>query len=130
MEWKHGHFDGEPDKERPKYPLLNSQRQIQLHQIGDLERVSSELLMIVEVQRQNAEQHEHRAGQCIEEELDGRVKLSGSAPDADDEVHQHQHPEYVEQEEVERDKDADHSRLEQQEHGVVFFYAILNAVPR
>ena len=102
-----------------------------LHQIGDFKGVRAELAEVLEVERQDAQQHQHRSGQRIEEELDGRVQLSRAAPDADDEVHRHQHqfPEDVEQEEIERNEHADHARLQQQEHGVVFLDAVLDRRP-
>ena len=102
-----------------------------LHEVGNFKGIEAELLEVLEVEREDAQQHQHRAGQSVEKELDRRVKLPRSAPDADDEVHRHQHqfPEDVEQEEIERKKHADHARLQQQEHGVVFADAILNGAP-
>ena len=65
----------------------------------------------VVVERDDREQHEHGAGQRVEEELDGRVLLARPAPDADEEVHRQEHhlPEHVEEEEVEREEDAHHA---------------------
>ncbi len=56
----------------------------------------------MEVKEQNAEQHQHRSSQGVEEELDGRVKLARSAPDADQQIHWDQHgfPENEEEEEI------------------------------
>src|SRR5437867_1459050 len=76
---KHWHLDGEPDEERPEHPLLHAEGHIELHQVGDLEGVSAELLVILEVERQDAQQHQHRTGQCVQEEFDGGVELSRSA---------------------------------------------------
>ena len=91
VEGEHRHFDGEADEERPEHPLLHVQRQVELHQLGDFEGVDAELVVVLEVQRQDAEQHQDRAGQRVEEELDGGVQLARAAPHADDEVHRHQH---------------------------------------
>jgi hypothetical protein len=131
VEREHGHLDGEAQEEGPENPLLQAERQVELHQVGNLKRVSAELAEVLEVERQDAQQHQHRTGQRIEEELDGRVQLSRAAPDADDEVHGHQHqfPEDVEQEEIEGNKHPDHARLQQQEHGVVSLDAVLSRVP-
>src|SRR5258707_1150587 len=76
------------------------------HQIGDLECIVAELIEVLEVQREDAEQHQDRAGQRVQEKLDRRIELPRPAPNADDEVHRHQHqlPEHVEQEEVEREE--------------------------
>ncbi len=132
MEREHRHLDGEADEECPENPLLQAQRQIELHQFGDFERVGSELAVVAVVQRQDAEQHQYRTGQCVQEKLNRRVEFPRPAPHADDEVHRHQHqfPENVEQEEIERDEYADHSRLQQQEHGVVFLHPLVDGFPR
>jgi len=132
VERKHRHLDRETDEESPEHPLLHPGRKMQLHQLRDFEGVIAELVEMLEIERQDAEQHQYRAGQGIQEKFDRRVELARAAPHADDEVHRHQHqfPEDVEQEEVERDEDADHARLEQQEHRVVFLHAFLNGVPR
>ena len=88
--------------------------------------------MIVEIQRQNAKQHQHRTRQRVEEELDGSIKLPRSAPHANDEIHRHQHhfPEDVEEEEVERHEHAEHAYLQQHEHRVVFLRPVFDRCPR
>ncbi len=87
---------------------------------------------MVEVQEQNAQQHQHRAGQRVQEELDRGVKLARPAPDADQQIHRHQHrfPENEEEEEIERHEDAEHAGLQHQKPDVVFLHAILNRRPR
>ena len=84
-----------------------------------------------EIQRQDAQQHEHAARECVQEKLDGGVEFPGSAPDTDDEVHrdQHEFPEHVEEEEIEGQEYADHAGLQEQEHGVVFLDAVLDGIP-
>ena len=59
-----------------------------------------------EVEVEQRDQHQHRAEQRVEEELDRRVLVPRAAPDADQEVHRQEHdfPEDVEEEEVERDE--------------------------
>jgi hypothetical protein len=71
----------------------------------------------VKVERQHDDQHQDRAGQGVQEELDGRVFLAGAAPHADEEVHRQEHhfPEHIEEEEVEGDERPHHARLEQKE---------------
>ena len=101
-------------KKAQKTHCCVAERQVELHQLGDFKGVGAELVEVLEVEGQDAEQHQHAAGQGVEEELDGGVELSRAAPDADDEVHRHQHefPEDVEQEEIERHEYADHARLQ------------------
>ncbi len=71
----------------------------------------------LEIDGQYAQEHEHRAGQGVEEELDGRVLLFRPPPDADEEVHGHQGdlPEDIEQDQVQGDEHAEHADLEDQE---------------
>jgi len=73
----------------------------------------------LEVHGQEAQQHEHRPEQRVQEELDRRVVAVRRAPDADQEVHRDQHelPEHEEQDKVERDERAGHARLQQQHQG-------------
>ncbi len=72
-----------------------------------------------EVDREDRQQHEDRAGHGVEEELDCRVlgPVFRLAPNPDQEVHRHEAdlPEHVEEHEVERDKHAQHAHLEQEE---------------
>jgi len=49
----------------------------------DAEGVLSGLMKVVEVEKEHGKQHQHGADQGIEEEFDGRVELTGAAPDAD-----------------------------------------------
>ncbi len=81
---------------------------------------------VEEVERDDREQHDDRARERVQEELDRGVELARAAPDADEEVHRHEHhfPEHVEQEEVERAEDADHPRLEEEEERVVLLLAL------
>jgi len=74
-----------------------------------------------EVEHQHGDQHQHRAEERVQEELDRRVLPPRAAPDADQEVHRQEHhlPEHVEQEEVERHEHAEHAGDEQQEEHVV-----------
>ena len=80
--------------------------------LRDVEAVGARHVVVVEVEREDAEQHHHAADQGVQEELDRRVEAPVAAPDADQEVHRHQHdfPEQEEQQEVERDEGADHAR--------------------
>src|SRR3546814_3925253 len=69
------------------------------------------------VHGEDRQQHQHRAGERIEEELEGRVDAPPAAPDADDEEHRNQHAleEDIEDHQVERAEHADHQRLEHEE---------------
>src|ERR1051326_3201257 len=131
VEGEHRHLDRKSDEEAPEDDVLELQRQIELHEIRDFEGVEAELLEVLEIQRQDAEQHQDASRQRVEEEFDGGVEFSRAAPHADDEVHRHQHelPENVEEEEIERNENADHARLQEQEHGVILFDALLNGAP-
>ncbi len=96
------------------------------------EGVLAGLMEIVEVQEQHGKQHQHRAEQRVEEELDGGVKFSRAAPDADQQIHGDQHgfPENEEEEEIERHEDAQHAGLQDQKPDVVFLHPVLDRGPR
>ena len=102
-----------------------------LIQSREAEGIDSGQNVVVEIQEQNAQQHQYRAGQGVEEELDGRVKFARAAPDADQQVHRNQHsfPEDEEEEEIERHEDAEHAGLQDQEPDVVFLDAVLDGGP-
>ena len=103
-----------------------------LVQLRDAEGVDAGDGVVMEVQEQDAEQHQHRTSQRVEEELDGGVELARAAPDADQQVHRDQHrfPEHEEQEEIERHEDAQHAGLQNQKPDVVFLHALLDRGPR
>ncbi len=85
-----------------------------------------------EVEVEDRDQHEDRAQQRVEEELDRRVLAPRAAPDADQEVHREQHelPEDVEEEEVEGDEGPEHAGLEQEKEREVALERLLDAERR
>ncbi len=131
MEGEHRHLHGESDEERPEDPPLQFRTQVQRHQGLDVEGPLAELPDVLEVERQNAQEHEDGAHQRVDDELDGRVDAPLTAPDGDDEVHRHQDqlPEDEEQEEVQGHEDAEHGHLEDQEVGVVFLEPVGDGAP-
>ena len=136
VEREHGHLDGEAEEEAEEDPELQSGRDEMpdLVEAQHVERVAGVqpgnveegyAAVVVEVERQDREQHQHRPAQRVEEKLDGRVQLAIAAPDADEEVHRHEHhfPEDVEEEKVQRAERADHARLQQEQEHVVLLLA-------
>ena len=73
-------------------------------------------------------EHQQRADQRVEDELDRGVDAVGATPDADDQVHRDQYdlPEDVEEEEVEREEDAEHPCLQDEEANEVLLHAVLD----
>jgi hypothetical protein len=71
----------------------------------------------LEPERQEAEQHDHRADQRVEDELERGVVAPGAAPHRDQEVHrdEDQLPEHEEQDQVQRAEGAVHAGLEHQQ---------------
>src|SRR5208283_5516200 len=126
-----GHFDGEANEEQPEHPPLQVERNLGAQQLDEIETVEAELHEVLEVEDQNAEEHQHAADQRIHDELHRRVLPALAAPDGDDEIHRHQHglPENEEEQEIERHEDAQHGGLQEQEEGVVFLEAVLNSAP-
>ena len=80
----------------------------------------------LQVQVDQPDQHEDRAEEGVQEELDRRVHAPRAAPDADDDEHRDQHrlEEHVEQHRVERAEHADHQAFEDQERGDVLVHAL------
>ena len=132
VEREHRHLDGEPEEEREEHPPLQVERHVQLLELRDVERVHARDAVVVEVERQNAEQHDDAADEGVQEELDRRVQPAVAAPDADEEVHRHEHhfPEQEEQQEVEADERAHHAGLQDEQEDVVLLQALGNRRPR
>ncbi len=80
----------------------------------------------------DGEQHQDAARHRVEHELDGGVDAALVAPDADEEIHRNQHrvPEDVEEEEVDRDKHAEHRRLEREHEEREQLDALVHRLPR
>src|ERR1019366_472182 len=110
-------------------PVVRINLRCSLVQLNNAERVHLRVrhAVMMEVQKQNAQQHQHRASQGVEEELNGGVELARAAPDPNQQVHgnQHRFPEDEEQEEIQRHEDAEHARLQKQKPDVVFLDPIL-----
>ncbi len=121
----HRQLHGERGEEGEPQVPLHVGRELGRHQRGDVGRAG------VPVHRHDGEQHQHRAEQRIEEELEGGVDPVLAAPDADDQEHRDEAAleEDVEQHEIERTEDADHERLEHEESDHVLFDAVLDAHP-
>src|SRR5581483_2444413 len=104
MEREHRHLDGEAEEECPEHPLLQANGEVEFHQLCNLERKTPELLVVLKIERQYAEQHQDRSGQRVQEKLDRGVELSRPAPHADDEIHgdEDHFPEHKKQKEIER----------------------------
>ena len=101
------------------------------HQHGQIERVHAGGAAVLDVEGEDGHEHEQRAHQGVEHELDGRVDPVAPAPHPDDEVHgdEHRLPEHVEQEDVEADEDAQHARLEDEHGDDELLHAVLDGVP-
>src|ERR1043165_9939024 len=132
MEWEHRDFNSKSDKECEENPNLIVQGNVQVRQRRDVEGVRPTVSAVPIIEKQDAEQHQHRAGQRVEEKLDCGVKLLRAAPDADQEVHRYQHyfPQDVEHEEVLGHEDAEHAGLQNQQKDVIFLDALLDGAPR
>ena len=83
------------------------------------------------VEKDQGNQHQQRAQQRVEEELESRVNLVRTAPDTDDQVHRNQRglKEHVEQHAVECAEDTDHQAAENQESAHVLVHALGDDLP-
>src|SRR5437870_8690608 len=82
--------------------------------------------VMVEVEKQDAKQHQNGAGERVEEKLDGGVELARASPNADQQVHRHEHgfPEDEKEKEIQRHENAEHAGLQHQKPDVVFLHAV------
>ena len=121
----HRHLDRERGEERQPRPGLQRARHRGVHQRRNVGRAG------VPVQRHDRQQHQHRAEQRVEEELEAGIDPARAAPDADDQEHRDQaaFEEQIEQHEVERREGADHQRFQHQERHHVFAHPHLDRFP-
>src|SRR5690606_42164886 len=101
-------------------------------QLEDVQRADAGLQVVGLVGGDDADEHQQRASERVQEELDRRVNAVRAAPNTDEQRHRDEHdlPEDVEDEEVERHEDAEHARLEEQDGDVVLALAQADGVPR
>ena len=116
----HRHLHGEGREEGEPGPFLQAEREAVAQQRHDVGRAR------FPIHRHDGEQHQHRAEQRVEEELEARIDAARAAPDADDQEHRDQaaFEEQIEQDEIERREGADHQRLQHQERDHVFLHAL------
>ena len=122
----HRHLDRERSEEPEPQPSLHMGRKGGLEQHRDVGRSRGP------VHGHDREQHQHRAGERVEEELEGRVHAVPVAPDANDDEHRDEAAleEQIKEHQVERDEDADHQRLHHQEGDHVRLHPGLDRGPR
>ena len=87
MDRPHRHLDRERGEEGQPQPVLHAGREAACAQ--QHRRMS--VVPACEIDREDRQQHQHRAEQRVEEELEGRVDAPRAAPDADDQEHRDQH---------------------------------------
>ena len=130
VEGEHRHLNGEGERECGKPEDLQRwvrNRAPQRQQV-ECPCPGAGCGLVAEGGGKDRHEHQERTDERVEDELDRGVDAVGAAPDADDQVHRHEHdlPEDVEEEEVERQEDAEHSRLEDEEADEVLLHARLN----
>jgi hypothetical protein len=83
------------------------------------------------IHRHDGEQHQHRAEQRIEEELETGIDATRPAPDADDQEHRNEAAleEQIEKHEIERREGAHHQRFQNEEGDHVFLHPRLDCGP-
>ena len=132
VERPHGHLDGEGQEERQEgkeleraVEAVGAQRQVVEGALPGAGRG-----LEGEGRGQDGHQHQQRADERVEDELDRRVDAVGAAPDADDQVHRHQDdfPEDVEEEHVQGQEDAQHAHFQDQEGDHVLLHAVLDGL--
>ncbi len=114
---EHRDLDCERQREGQKQPALGGYREPgSVGQDGRKVEGSAARSAGSEVQIENRDQHQQRAGHRVDEELHGRVNPPFVAPHADQEVHRQEHrfPKEVEENQVNRGQSSQHGALEQQ----------------
>ena len=83
----------------------------------------------IPVHRHDGQQHQHRAGKGVEEELVAGLDAGSTPPDTDDQEHRQQRAfkEHIEHRQIERGEHTDHQRLQDQEDDHVFLDALLDS---
>ena len=121
----HRHLDRERGEEREPGPGLQRAREGVMQERRDVGRAR------LPVHRHDGEQHQHRAGERVEKELEARIDPARAAPHADDQEHRDQaaFEEQIEQHQVERAEGADHQRLEHEERDHVGLHPALDRGP-
>ena len=131
MEREHGDLDGKRQGKGQKEDKFHGEGELCPVEFEQVEGVLARLSVKLEVKIKNGNKHEQAAEEGIEEELDRGVDSARPSPDTDDEVHGDEHgfPENVEKEQVQGNKGAQHSGLEQQQADVVGLHALLDGAP-
>src|SRR6056297_254474 len=121
----HGYLNREGDEEGQEDEDLRRQAD------GDHVHVVDGEAPGLAVEIEQGHQHEHRAQEGIEKELDGGIDAVGSAPDADNEEHGDEHglPEHIEQHGVHGGEHAVHQALHDEEGRHVLAHLVLNHLP-
>ncbi|MNS66000.1 hypothetical protein D3C72_991940 [compost metagenome] len=122
---EHRHLHREGDQEGEEDPGLFLARQLQCVQVGQLEAAA------LHVQVDQRHQHQHRAEEGVQEELQRGVDAARAAPDTDDQEHRDQHrlEEHVEQHRVGGGEDTDGDAFQDQEGGHVLVDALVDRAP-
>src|ERR1700676_3325334 len=93
MEGKHRHFNREGKEETQEQQRGNLWAVVGINprrgvvQRLQTKRVNAGHVLMMEVEKQNPQQHQDGAGEGIEEKFDGSVELARASPDADQKKH-------------------------------------------
>jgi hypothetical protein len=131
VEREHRDLDREGEEEREERGQLEGRREAarrvrregaELREVEGADPRTGVRGLVGEAGRQDRHEHEQRADEGVQDELDRRVDAVAAAPDPDDQVHRDEHdlPEDVEQEQVQREEHADQADLEDEERDHVF----------
>ena len=123
----HRHLDRERGEKREPQPFLQTGGE----QIGVVQRILDVGRPGLQIDRQDRQQHQHRAEQRIEKKLERRIDPVFPAPYPDDQEHRDQHAfeEHIEQDKIERAEDADHQGFEDEEGDHVLLDLNLDHLP-
>jgi hypothetical protein len=126
-----GKLDGEGEKKRREEPRRRGMDDGGPGEGRQGEGIDPGLVAVDEIDPDDRQEHQERAGQGVEEELHSRVDPPAVPPDADQEEHRDQHnlPEKVEEEEVEGQEDPHDAAFHHQDEGIVERHPLFDGVP-
>ncbi len=125
MNRPHRQLHGERGEESKPRPGLQRTRKGMVHEGRNVGGAG------IPIERHDRKQHQHRAEEGVEKELEARIDPARAAPHTDDEEHRDQaaFEEQVEQGQIKRRKGADHQGLQHQKRDHVLLDAPLDRLP-
>ena len=131
VEGEHRDFDGKGKGKSQKKPDLYMGVQDELVIVENIQRIDAHGLVIDGVEEQDGNEHQQASHHGEEDKLQSGIDAARPSPDSDQKIHRKEHrlPEDVEKEQVEGDKDAEYSCLEEEHENQILFDPSFDVAP-